>query len=170
MKTFVTVQLFPNLPFVWSVFRQEEKRFSWPGDLVHCNRRLAAALKSSTPIHRRLEVQHLDSSQQACHPRLPVLFGDIQLLCFSKGSPCLWDGSWRLAKIQFVQVVREFHYDPEQQGWGFWTTLVEAFWSHRDRCNQLHFTVMCKQSIFRKHFFQLYALVSILIVCMGGEK
>jgi len=102
MQTFVTVQLFPNLPFVWSVFREEEeKSFCWPGDLVHCNRRLAPALKSRTPIHRRLEVQHLDSFQQNCHPCLPVLFGDIQLLCFSKGSPCLWDGSWRLLQIQF---------------------------------------------------------------------
>lgn len=85
---------FPNLPFIWSVFREEEENnFCWPGDLVHCNMRLAAALKSTKPIHRKLEVQHLDSSQQACHPCLPVLSGDIHLLWFSKGSPCLWDGS-----------------------------------------------------------------------------
>lgn len=105
MQTFVNVQLFPNLPFGCSVFREEEKKsFCWPGDLFHCNRRLAAALKSRTPVHKRLEVQHwdsLDSSQQACQPWLPVLFRDIQLLCFSKGSPCLWDSSWRSLLIQF---------------------------------------------------------------------
>jgi len=43
-----------------------------------------------------------------------------------------------------VQVVGEFHCDPKDLGWGFWTALLEVFWSHRDQCNQLHFTVMYK--------------------------
>lgn len=50
----MTEQLFPNLPFVWFVFR-EEKSFCWPRDLIHCNMKLAAALKSCKPIHRKLE-------------------------------------------------------------------------------------------------------------------
>lgn len=46
----------PNLPILWSLFREEEKSFSWSGDLVHYYRRLPAALKSSIPIPRVLEV------------------------------------------------------------------------------------------------------------------
>lgn len=97
---------FPNLPFILLVFR-EQKSFCWPGNIVHSNRRVGAALKWKMK-HTNLQEargKHLDSSHEAFHPGLPVLPGDIQLLRFSKGSPCLRDGSLRLLQIQFVQVV-----------------------------------------------------------------
>lgn len=74
MQTFETVQLFPNSPFVWSVFRRRrrssvglETLFSGIGD--NCR-----SEQQQSP-HRRLEAQHLDHSQQACPPRLPACPG-----------------------------------------------------------------------------------------------
>lgn len=68
-----------KLPSLWAVFRDVLL-------LALSNTGAVVAMKTDTQIHRKHEPQHLDSSPEACHPGLPVMSGDIQLLS-SQGLP-----------------------------------------------------------------------------------
>lgn len=125
MQTFVTVQLFPNSSFVWSVFRRRRRRSSvgletlFSGIGEHCR-----SEQQQSP-YRRLEAQHLDHWQQACPPRLPACPGWWHLAALLlKGLPLPLEDSWKLLQIQSIQVVWDFSCDSGQQSC-FWVALLK---------------------------------------------
>lgn len=125
---------------------QEEKSFCWLRDLILYSARLAAALKSSKPIHRKPEVPQTVPSKPLTHA---CLFSLVAILL--KGLPLplgwlWWDGD-RFS--QFAQVVWDFSCDPTWKDQSFWTAPWKAFWSHGHQCHQLHFTVRCEWSVCR---------------------